>query len=111
MLRFDFIRYAQKNPAGPLIYIMTERQENQEIKCHGPHSVGDVIYIIGTDVFGTIVNSEYQDYCGDFLKVIWEDGIVSVDFRPDAVLRNMIRVDNDSPQERLKIKLKYADYT
>jgi hypothetical protein len=98
-MRVEFENYIKARPTGPLGFLINELEY-----ASGPHSIGEKVYIIDTVTFGTIIMGAYEG----FLRIYWEDGIISADFNSEATLYHIIKVLDDSPQERLKLILKYG---
>lgn len=101
------IQYTKNRPTGPIFYI-AEDDFGNPLDAHGPHKEGDIIYLVGTSMFGVVI-SDSINWNGWF-KIQWEDSIISAAFSENTVLRNMIKVENDSPNERLKLIIKYGNY-
>lgn len=103
-IKESYLQYTKNRPTGPIINIVYDEHENP-IQVVGPHEENDIIYLVGSTVFGIIERNPYID---NFVQVHWEDSIISAPFSKNATLRNMIKVENDSPNERLKLIIKYG---
>lgn len=79
---------------------------------NGPHAIGTKLCLVQMRgcMFGTIQSSTNRNgYSPKYdLEILWEDGERSASFGKTDTLFHTILVNPDTPQEELRLRLKYA---